>query len=238
MYRLLDAVSPVDFDCGTLCGSICCTCDSLSDSEDILLQDIHSVHNPTYNNADSQNQGLNVDISTDTGFHSDRSIETAEDGFDVDDEYEDDTLYDEGLGIYLYPGEDRVFTKQEDWLAWEKDDVSWYDFPDSWTGTVWFVRCLKAPHCDRPKRPLQCRFYPLAPHITEDGEVVLIWSTEDVPYVCPLIRDRVALNRDFIKATHTVCRHLARDPRIFDLFAHDSKRRLEDGAVIEVVYPR
>ena len=37
MYRLLDAISPVDFDCGTLCGSICCTCDSLSDSEDILL---------------------------------------------------------------------------------------------------------------------------------------------------------------------------------------------------------
>ena len=26
IYRLLDRVSPVDYDCGTLCGGACCTC--------------------------------------------------------------------------------------------------------------------------------------------------------------------------------------------------------------------
>lgn len=25
IYRLLDKVSPVDYDCGKLCGSVCCT---------------------------------------------------------------------------------------------------------------------------------------------------------------------------------------------------------------------
>ena len=35
IYRLLDRVSPVDYDCGTLCGAACCTCghdESLEDS--------------------------------------------------------------------------------------------------------------------------------------------------------------------------------------------------------------
>ena len=27
IYRLLDRVSPVDFDCGILCGAACCLCD-------------------------------------------------------------------------------------------------------------------------------------------------------------------------------------------------------------------
>ena len=26
IYKMLDAVDPVDFDCGTLCGGLCCTC--------------------------------------------------------------------------------------------------------------------------------------------------------------------------------------------------------------------
>lgn len=202
IYRLLDRVNPVDYDCGTLCNSVCCT----YTSADIVLQDGEDTQLPTYT-------------------PSNEPPKSAE---------------DEELGIYLYPGEDRLFTKQEDWLSWEVDDASWYDFPDSWDGDVWFVRCLKAPRCDRPKRPLQCRFYPAAPHITRDGELILILSTIETPYRCPLITEKVRLNRPFLKATHTVLSHMARDPWIYDLFLYDSEARREDPAFDEEasrIYP-
>ena len=189
MYRLLDRVSPVDYDCGRLCGSICCTIGN----EDILLQD-------------------QTDVQPE----------------------------DADLGIYLYPGEDLVFTKEEDWLSFETDRAESYDFPRSWKGDVYFVRCLKAPDCDRPKRPLQCRLYPAAPHILEDGRLVLIRSDQEVPYTCPLISEEVPLNERFLKATHTVCRHLMRDPRIRDLFINDSLWRRTDPDFDEeraVIYP-
>ena len=55
IYRLLDRVSPLDCDCGTLCGAACCTCVS------------------------------------------------------------DETEGSPALGIYLLPGEEKVFTKKESW---------------------------------------------------------------------------------------------------------------------------
>ena len=201
IYRLLDRVSPVDYDCGTLCNSICCT----FTSADIVLQEVDSSQLPTYNAAGN----------------------AADPVLDADGP-ETVTAAEEELGIYLYPGEERLFTMQEDWLAWEIDDASWYDFPDSWEGDVCFVRCLKAPRCDRPKRPLQCRFYPAAPHVTEDGELILIRATAATPYECPLIAKKTRLNESFLKATHTVCTHMARDPWIMDLFEYDSEYRRED----------
>ena len=64
IYRFLDKVSPLDQDCGQLCGAACCTCGSQTDSCDLC---------------------------------------------DEDD-----------FGIYLLPGEDKVFDRKEDWIGWEK----------------------------------------------------------------------------------------------------------------------
>ena len=36
-------------------------------------------------------------------------------------------------------------------------------------------------------RPLQCRTFPLTPHLTEDGILLLIYNDEELPYICPLI---------------------------------------------------
>ena len=93
IYRLLDRVSPVTYDCGQLCGAACCTC--------------------------------------------------------AEDEPDDDPQ----LGIYLYPGEEKLFTKKEAWLHWTIEDAADYDFPDSWFGKLYFVTCLNAPKCPREKRP-------------------------------------------------------------------------------------
>ncbi|MEE0741719.1 MAG: hypothetical protein ACLRWH_11940 [Emergencia sp.] len=162
IYRLLDKVSPVPYDCGSLCGAICCNC-----------------------------------------------------GND-----------DEDLGIYLLPGEDKVHDRDADWLTWSSESAEDYDFPESWTGKVYFVRCKTPPHCPREKRPMQCRTFPLTPHIDDDGELSLVLNDTELPYRCPLIEDAMALSPDFIKATYTCWKHLIRDPLIYDLVKADSEYRM------------
>jgi hypothetical protein len=127
------------------------------------------------------------------------------------------------MGIYLLPGEEKLFTQKEDWLKWNVDYAENYEFPASWYGKVYFVRCKTPPHCPREMRPLQCRFYPLAPYLSKEGDLSLILSTTELPYRCPLIEDTMPLQESFIKATYTVWKHLIRDPLIRDLVKMDSK---------------
>lgn len=136
---------------------------------------------------------------------------------------ENDDSLDFDMGIYLLPGEEKLFTKREQWLKWNIEDAEDFEFPDSWSGRVYFVRCKTPPHCPREMRPLQCRFYPLAPFLTEKGELKLILSPTELPYQCPLITDRIPLEESFIRATYTVWKHLIKDPLIRDLVAMDSK---------------
>jgi len=138
------------------------------------------------------------------------------------DESSDESL-DFDMGIYLLPGEEKLFTQKEDWLKWNVEQAEDYDFPHSWFGKVYFVRCKTPPHCPREMRPLQCRTYPLAPYLTKNGELHMILSPVEVPYRCPLIADRIKLQASFVKATHTVWKHLIRDPLIRDLVEMDSK---------------
>ncbi|MGN0659434.1 MAG: hypothetical protein ACI4LA_07495 [Emergencia sp.] len=161
IYRLLDRVSPVPYDCGTLCNAVCCTCGKEDDS----------------------------------------------------------------LGIYLLPGEEKVHDRQDSWLTWSAEYAEDYDFPESWTGKVYFVRCKTPPVCPREKRPMQCRTFPLTPHIDEDGVLSLIMNDSELPYRCPLIDEEIELTPEFIRATYTCWKHLIRDPLIYDLVKEDSEYR-------------
>ena len=189
IYRFLDYFDPVDFDCGTLCGAICCLCSTESDE-----------------NTPSSDSDENADYS---------------------------------MGLYLMPGEGSVYTGNEDWINWGSIDAEEYEFPESWTGRVPFFQCNNAPHCPRKKRPLQCRTFPLAPHIDEDGILSVIYHRDPLPYECPLItnRETYPLNGDFIKATWLVWSHLIRDPLILDLVEMDSQIRIDEGWPVDILYP-
>ena len=176
IYRLLDRVSPIQGDCGTLCGHACCDCGDLISDE----------------------------------------------------------AKDFALGMYLLPGEEKVYTRKENWLLWNIDAVENYLFPASWRGMVYFVRCRNAPHCVRKLRPIQCRTFPLAPHITEDGFFHLILNNDKLPYTCPLVAERIPLNPDFIQATFTVWKHLLQEPMIYDLVKMDSADRNPETLVFVV----
>ncbi|MGF6375582.1 hypothetical protein M2140_000631 [Clostridiales Family XIII bacterium PM5-7] len=132
---------------------------------------------------------------------------------------------DEDLGIYLLPGEDKVHDRTSDWLSWSHESAQDYDFPESWTGKVYFVRCKTPPICPREKRPMQCRTFPLTPHIDRNGELTVILNESEYPYVCPLVDEQFPLSSDFVKATYTCWKHLIRDPLIYDLVKEDSTYR-------------
>ncbi|MDR2088555.1 MAG: hypothetical protein LBP73_04290 [Clostridiales Family XIII bacterium] len=142
------------------------------------------------------------------------------------------------LGIYLLPGEEKLFARRGGLFEWSVSKAEDGDFPDSWRGDVHFVRCKAPPHCERRMRPLQCRFFPLAPHLLADGSLKLIlFPMEHLPYDCPLISERRPLRADFIRASYTVWRRLIRDPLIRDLVAYDSKERDADALVFVCAPP-
>ena len=149
-----------------------------------------------------------------------------------------DLCDEDDFGIYLLPGEDKVFDRKEDWIGWEKNRAEDYEFPDSWHGTIYFLHCKTAPCCPREKRPLQCRFFPLAPHLDEEDVLHIVYQDGELPYDCPLISQKIPLNEDFIHATYTVWKHLIRDPLLYDLVVLDSDFRIEEhGDEIEYLYP-
>ena len=139
------------------------------------------------------------------------------------------SAYEDGeeMGIFLLPGEEALHSPDDEWLDWSEESAEELGFPDSWPETVNFVHCKTPPHCPREKRPIQCRSFPLTPHLNEDGEMSLVYNDLDLPYRCPLIDEQTSLNDSFVQATETVWKHLIRDPRIRDLVREDSIAREE-----------
>lgn len=146
---------------------------------------------------------------------------------------------DFSMGLYLMPGEEQMYTFDEDWINWGFLQAEDYDFPESWHGKVPFFQCTTPPICPREKRPLQCRTYPLAPHLDEAGVLYMIYHRDPLPYVCPLVEDPMAhpLDPAFVKATWRAWEHLIRDPLIFDMVDLDSQIREEEGWPVDIVYP-
>lgn len=114
LYRLFDKSTPINADCGRLCGKRCCKGD---------------------------------------------------DG-----------------GMYLFPGEERVFKLlKPDWARIEKSDFC-YDFNGK-RKSVPILFCNGS--CDRYQRPLACRIFPLTPYINEDGKAEIILDPR-AKALCPL----------------------------------------------------
>jgi len=165
IYEMLDKVSPVPYDCGAGCGSICCRDDS----------------------------------------------------FDKDSE----------PYIYLLPGEKEYLEYAGADIIIRRERRKEHDLPASYGKYVYLACCSGPESCDRSHRPIQCRSFPLAPHYTEDGELILINCDEELPYVCPLIRDKTVLSDDFKKITLKAWKILAGDEAIRDLIIMDSKNRTD-----------
>ena len=144
IYDRLDKVSPVDFDCGKLCGEICCVYDS--------------------------------------------------------EEYPN-----EDLALFLLPGEE---------LMYEDSDP---------------------PRCDRSIRPIQCRTFPLVPHISKNGDFHLVLDESEFPYKCPIIERHIQFSHDFLRETYDVWKTLIKNPLVYDFVDMDSRRRENRKIDFEIV---
>ena len=137
------------------------------------------------------------------------------------------------LGMYLFPGEEVMYTRRENWLLWEEQDPTEQLFPASWPNPVYFVRCTGP--CPREKRPLACRFFPLTPHLQLNGELLMIYETLDLPYKCPLITQSRPLQQNFISMVTEAWRIMLKDPQIYELVLEDSRYREENNFPVQIV---
>lgn len=136
---------------------------------------------------------------------------------------------EEDLGIYLLPGEASVHDKSDSWLDWSEEDPEESGFPESWTDPVDFVVCHGPKSCKRWLRPIQCRTFPLEPHLTEDGKLFMIVNSMELPYACPLVDEYTKIDSEFVDVTKKAWSRLIQDQRIYDLVYEDSRYRDEDG---------
>lgn len=163
IYERLDKVSPVDFDCGKLCGEICCV----------------------YDKNDSNT---------------------------------------EEVAIYLIPCEELMYEEIDSFELYYIDSKD-IKYPHSWKNKIYLVKCINPPRCDRKIRPIQCRTFPLIPHISKNGEFHLILDENEFPYKCSIVNNNIKLNENFIKETYNVWKLLINNPLIYDLIDMDSRSR-------------
>ncbi len=95
---------------------------------------------------------------------------------------------DENTGMLLFPGEEKLIDSSINII--EKDGQR-------------YAVCNGT--CDRRKRPLSCRIYPLFPSINENGEIEIIYDSRAN---CPLVAGEVKINRRFCKAVKRVGKYL------------------------------
>ena len=173
IYERLDRVTPVDFDCGKLCGEICCVFDS--------------------------------------------------------EEYPNDEL-----ALFLMPGEELMYEDSDEFDLYYIDAKE-LDFPHSWKGYVCLVKCKNPPRCDRSIRPIQCRTFPLVPHISKDGEFHLVLDATEFPYECPIVENHIPFREDFLLETFDVWKALIKNPLVYDFVDMDSRRRENRKIDFEIV---
>ena len=87
-------------------------------------------------------------------------------------------------GMYLFPGEEKVFRLlKPDWARIEKSDFC-YEYNGK-TKNVPILFCNG--NCDRYQRPLACRIFPLTPYINKDKKAEIIVDFR-AKAICPLAK--------------------------------------------------
>lgn len=117
---------------------------------------------------------------------------------------------EEGLGIYLFPGEEKLFPGGE----------GWYRVMEYGPGAEYFtgdrglmISCTGM--CPRERRPMACRLFPMAPYINKAGQLEIIYD-RDALFICPLVRsgDVKTIDRSFLEAVRQVWEELAEEGEV------------------------
>ncbi len=96
---------------------------------------------------------------------------------------------DEKTGMLLFPGEEKLIDPEINVIETESGDK--------------LAVCNGT--CNRNRRPLSCRIYPLFPVVTEERKVKVCF---DYRADCPLMGNKYEFSRRFIKAVRRVGKYL------------------------------
>ena len=142
VYKILDKVTPLQSDCGELCGKACC-------------------HSP-----------------------------------------------EEDAGMYLFPGEEVMYSEAPPWIKIQLSDFTYGN-----NKPVLIAICTN--QCQRERRPLACRIFPLTPYMARNG-VMSIKIDPRAVLMCPLVKQFTPdiLDKNFIDSVIRVFRLLAKEREI------------------------
>ncbi|MCR5686815.1 MAG: hypothetical protein K6G58_02130 [Lachnospiraceae bacterium] len=132
---------------------------------------------------------------------------------------------EEEMYIYLLPGEMEYLKEMGAGLEFMRLPAKFHNFPRSWGKYVYTAKCTGPGKCPRRFRPIQCRTFPLEPHLDEDGKLGLIYCDVDLPYTCPLISEKMKLSGTYVSSVLEAWELLIGDSLIRDLVELDSRGR-------------
>lgn len=87
---------------------------------------------------------------------------------------------DAGEGMYLFPGEEVMFSPSDDWISIQ---------PSDWTVAGYRVSiAICQGSCSRHRRPLACRIFPLVPYFSGNPKSMRLILDPRGKTICPLVR--------------------------------------------------
>lgn len=126
----------------------------------------------------------------------------------------------EEQGMYLFPGEEKMFEGDDNF----KIEESEFLYGDK-KAKIIFCK----GKCDRNKRPLSCRIFPLFPYITPFGELKVIVDVR-ARGICPLYKKEITeFNSVFKRGVKHIGEILMNESETFD-FLFSLSRLLEEEA--------
>jgi len=225
-YKAIGRATPLKADCGILCGAACCkdTREEKAGGDftetDFSGFDPSEVNLPRFDlfeagvsGSDPSEVGVSGSYPTEGGvsgsapseadMYGSYPSETDVSGSDPDDDEPHEVDTSGMLGMLLFPGEAGLLSQEPGFRL----------FRILYMGVrVWFLVCEGT--CDRRKRPLSCRVFPLAPHIGEGG-VIRALPDPRAMRVCPLAGGE-RLEPSFRRAVAGAFRILAREPETYE----------------------
>ena len=214
-YKIIGHATPIKADCGKLCGAACCKDAPPADYKDEPPTDYRNK--PPADYKDKPHAGYEKALPADSKYEPPADERLAAPGASGEGEMlidcgSADTLNErelsgaplvpgDALGMVLFPGEAGLLSREPGYRLFRIPFLG---------ARAWFLVCEGI--CDRRKRPLACRIFPLAPHVGGNGEVDALPDPR-AGRVCPLA-DGEFLDPAFRRAVTKALRHLARTPEI------------------------
>ena len=122
------------------------------------------------------------------------------------------------MGMYLFPGEEELFYDEPGFRVEESE----FEVNEK---KVKILFCNG--NCDRRKRPLSCRIFPLFPYITPEGDLI-VKKDDRAKGVCPLYyADEGDFSHTFKRGVYHIGKILCEDSECFD-FLFELSRLIDE----------